>query len=349
MGGVDTGGAPAIATVAPNPDLVAPTTVAGLCETYPVAWGDFMARCYGGDAGEWASLIDRPCSETALAEKAGRVALDEAKVAECFAVLAGGKCLFGPLRSRPQCSDLVTGSVPVGEPCKSLGYGDECVPDAECRSTVACAAGTCRPRGIEGESCHGLFVDVNCRSSLECDGPSAVCKVPGTEGEPCAGEVCQAGLYCDAAAPKGTCRPAKTRGPCEDSRACAAGFTCIRNDAGAGACTRIKPTGASCTVGLRECAGYCSTEGICRVVAQEGEICVSGKDIANNRIESIRCGPGLFCDRLSNESLGDAICRRQLPLGAVWPETVAFGNPCEGDDKLSFTTSSAHVCAVCEP
>lgn len=347
-GGGGTGGATrTVRSVAMNPDLVAPTTVADLCQTFPAAWGDLMARCYGGEAADWAWLVHHACSETALAEKAGRIALNEANVAACFAVLAGGECLFGPGQFRPQCTDLVTGSVPVGQPCAFSGYGDECVSDAYCHSTGSICVGICAPRGIEGDGCHGLFVDVICASGLDCDGPSAVCKVPSAEGKPCAGELCQPGLYCDGAPKEGTCRPLESSGPCQSNSVCAPGFRCIETVGGAGACTQVKPTGTPCTLGRRECAGYCSPEGTCRVVAEEGESCGSAKDSTGTLSESIPCGTGLFCDRLSNATT-DAICRRQLPLGSPWPETAASGNPCDDRDVSTYINPDTEVCAICD-
>jgi hypothetical protein len=346
-GPAGSGGTPSsITTVAPNPALVPPTTVAALCDTFPAAWGDLMARCYGGEVADWASLVARPCSETAHAEVAGRITLDQQKVAECFAVLAGGECLLGPMQGGSPCGELTTGSIPAGQPCKPLAYGDECAPDAYCHGTSACA-GYCIPRGVEGDNCHGLYVDLICGAGLDCDGPSAACRVPGTEGKPCAGELCEEGLYCDGDRTGGTCQRVKTAGPCRSDRACAAGFICLQTDvAKEGACTRVKPTGTPCTFGLRECAGRCSPEGICRVVTQEGEFCISPNPDPL-RSEFTPCGAGLFCDRLSNEVTTGAICRRQLPLGSAWPDTVASGNACDNRDTSAFRDPDTRVCTVC--
>jgi hypothetical protein len=195
-----------------------------------------------------------------------------------------------------------------------------------------------------------MFVDVICGPGLECDGPSARCTVPGAEGEPCTGPsgVCAVGLHCDAAdGEEGTCQPRKTEGPCQSSTVCALGFTCLQPDGGEGTCTRIKAVGAPCTLGLRECAGYCSPEGTCQVVAGEGESCGSLPDSTGAGAEYATCGAGLFCDRLSLET-SDAVCRPQLPLGATPPATIATGSACEERDTRTFTDPDTRRCATCE-
>jgi hypothetical protein len=48
-----------------------------------------------------------------------------------------------------------------------------------------------------------------------------------------------------------------------------------------------------------------------------------------------------------SEEAADAVCRRQLPIGAPWPETAVGGDPCDGGDQRAYVTENTRVCAVC--
>jgi len=326
------------------PGVEAPETAAELCEAYPEAWGAFMARCHDGAPEDWQFRVESPCGPTAAAEDEGRVTLNADRVEDCFAVLARDDCAA---LDSDVCEGLTSGTVPEGQPCENLGYGDECQPGTTCDLIDECG-GICQALGVEGGTCHGQFVDTVCGPGLECDGPSAGCVIPGAEGETCSGRqgACLPGLYCGGDDEAGfSCRPDETAGPCDAGQVCAVGFTCAMGEAGLPAsCQKEKLSGEACTFGRGECAGFCTKEGICDVTAEEGESCSFIKLEPDGPTESGTCGAGLFC-YLESDDPPEYVCRSQAALGDPCLPS-ASGNACQELNSVTYCASD--VCMSCD-
>jgi hypothetical protein len=331
------------------PVFEAPTSVAELCEVYPEAWAAFMARCVGGDPEELEERVDTPCAPAATAESEGHITLAVDQVEECFAALSSPDC--NALEGAP-CTGLTVGTVPAGQACKNLGFQTECAPGSHCELADSCV-GTCEangPYGVEGEICHGMFVDVVCEPGLVCDGPTAQCMVAPGEGEACTGVqgACQPGLYCaDAGENAFVCRPPETSGPCVSESACELGFACVQDESGTGSCQTAKRPGEACTVGRQECAGFCSLAGVCELAADEGERCGFLQSDPYPASESATCGAGLFC-HLEVDDPPEAFCRSQVALGETCPNSLS-GSACqEGDTVIYCSGGSERECVSCD-
>jgi len=304
-----TGGA--AATAPPNPDLVAPTTVAGLCASFLYDLGDLQSRCLGGEPADWAGSWDRFCDLLSASEAEGRLILDQGRVDACYASLVAGVCATGSA-----CADLMVGTVPVGEACTLLSITDECNPDAYCSQSGDC--GICQPKGTVGERCSGQSVDLLCGAGLVCDGSS--CVPIAHEGDACSGPLsaCAPGLDCELdakVAGEGVCRPVKPPS-CMNDGECERGFRCQPSQAGGdGTCVHppYKKVGEACTFGLSECAGYCSLDGVCEALAHEDEPCGTLDDESGELSETIRCGVGFFCGVVSFDP-SEWACVPQVPL-----------------------------------
>lgn len=183
-----------------------------------------------------------------------------------------------------------------------VGPGEECTVIASrattCAAGLDCVGGICQDicnnwRLAEGATCYDP-VDPptgSCVTGTHCDvGQTNRCIVTPKRGEPCPGNVCGEGDFCNSfAQPVPTCEAIKAVGqPCLESGACATGY-CTDNT-----CAPYPDVGQPCT---GECSGdlYCQA-GICTVKQGLGQSC--GFDLP--------CSAGLSCN--------GSVCEQGQPL-----------------------------------
>lgn len=315
------------------------TSVEELCTVFPTVWAAHMARCFGGDPETWSAVVEAPCGPVIESEAAGRIDFNPDNARACLEGLRGVDCSFDARTSRT-CANLVLGSVPAREPCQSMAtllqrQFDECESGTYCDWHGPGCEASCRAYAGEGVSCAGNYNTTVCLPGLSCDNELAECQVPSAEGEACTGTYdCQSALYCDAeAGTEGTCRPAKTEGSCRGARECAPNSRCVE-----GSCVPPKPVGAPCTVGLNECAGQCSDEGTCQVIAAYGERCGG---VGNGEV--LHCEPGLFCPSETK------LCTPRLEVGASCPTRATTRSACADiPDGTSFCEPEEDICIRCD-
>lgn len=319
-----------------------PSKVEVLCGAYPAVWGAYMARCFGGDAEVWARKLEIPCGPAMRSERAGRLRVNEEKVAMCFDALEGGDCGGAALLESAGCLELLTGSVAVGEACDRLelwNEADECGPDGYCNAEMSgsCSA-TCDSYLQLHQPCTGLF-NLPCAPGTQCD-PDRGCQVSGGEGAGCSGPWhCEPHLYCavsdEGEGATGTCQRRKTEGPCRNGGECAAGLRCL-GDEGERTCVLPKAVGAPCTYGEGECAGQCSLDGVCEISADEGEPCGNPIHPVTQRREGLSCARGLTCDTEAE------VCRPRPQPGAECSRQVC------ADVGDGFATCRGGKCVACD-
>jgi hypothetical protein len=173
-----------------------------------------------------------------------------------------------------------------------VGPGEACTVVAQratnCAAGLDCVGGICQDvcnnwRLAEGATCYDPINPPTgtCVTGTHCDiGQTDRCIPTPGRGEPCPGNVCGEGDFCNNFAAAGaTCEAIKAVGePCLETAACATGY-CTNN-----LCAPYPTIGQSCT---GECADdlYCQA-GICTVKQSAGQSC----DF------DLPCASGLSCD-----------------------------------------------------
>ena len=271
------------------------STVAEFCDAYPTALAEYRVQCHGGTVEDWLAALELNCELAKLSEAAGRISLDVEQADRCLFTLTQGDC------RTIVCLEVIQGGIPSEGTCNDLAMGslgDECEDGFYCPDISRTCVSSCQPALSEGESCAGAYNTTPCLWPREC-GSDARCTIPAGEGEPCEtrGD-CQWDLYCaiDSQDPEqgGTCQRARTE-PCEGGSECAAGYQCVGEE-GNKSCLPGKRVGDPCTMGLRECPGQCSLEGVCELASGEGEPCGVHENQSVDGSETLRCEAGLTCD-----------------------------------------------------
>ena len=292
-----------------------PPALEALCERYLATFCRWAAGC-GLAASDAAacrvglnSIEDNIifCGDMSLAREAVR--LGEAR----YDPVAAGEFLVqwearscdgqAPVGQTPL---IFTGLINEGGACNSpisCGAGLYC-DELPSRSSVPRTPGTCAPLAKADEVCMtmegNLYKYRRCEESLFCDLNSAapVCAPLPTEGRPCRGGSCAAGLLCSS----DVCVKAKKAGePCSGSGAvsdCGQALVCHGvcvplADTG-GACSRatdVSRVNVDCRLGL-----YCRPSsagepaGSCRPLEPRGAACVDGACAA-----PLLCSPARTC------------------------------------------------------
>ena len=271
------------------------STVAEFCDAYPTALAEYRVQCHGGTVEDWLAALELDCELAKRSEAAGRISLDIEQADRCLFTLTQGDC------RTIVCLEVIQGGIPREGTCNDLSMGslgDECEDGFYCPDISRTCVSSCQPALSEGESCAGAYNTTPCLWPRQC-GSDAQCTIPAGEGEPCEtrGD-CQWDLYCaiDSQDPEqgGTCRRAQSE-PCEGGSECAAGYQCVGEE-GNKSCLPGKRVGDQCTMGLRECPGQCSLEGVCEVASGEGEPCGVHENPSVDGSETLRCEAGLTCD-----------------------------------------------------
>lgn len=183
-----------------------------------------------------------------------------------------------------------------------VGPGEECTVIADRASTCAagldCVGGICQDvcnnwRLAEGATCYDPIDPPtgSCVTGTHCDiGQTNRCIPTPKRGEPCPGNVCGEGDFCNTVAqPQAICEGIKAVGePCLEAGACATGY-CINS-----LCAPYPNVGEPCSGECRDdlfCLG-----GICAVKQNLGQTC--GFDLP--------CASGLTCN--------GTVCEQGQPL-----------------------------------
>ncbi|MFO7565010.1 MAG: hypothetical protein R6X02_20360 [Enhygromyxa sp.] len=184
------------------------------------------------------------------------------------------------------------------------GPGEECTVIAARASTCAkgldCVGGICQDtcnnwRLAEGATCYNPANPPtgSCVDGTHCDvGDTNRCVPTPRRGEPCPGNVCRPGDFCNSfAQPEAICESIKAVGePCLEASACATGY-CTDN-----LCAPYPGAGEPCTGECRDDL-YCQS-GVCTVKQQLGQSC----DF------SLPCATGLACNGSVCEQGGPLVC-----------------------------------------
>jgi hypothetical protein len=186
---------------------------------------------------------------------------DEAAAQQCFAELevAYQSCPFGP--QPPSCSQVLSGSTPVGAPCEGAyecvkGAGCD-ILDGVCKTVIVSdLGGPCGTGGPnESHTCGGGL--------RYCDAASGTCKEYAELDEDCSDTECVEGLRCDPVSLR-CAALVEAGGACEGFGQCTSGHYCST----AGTCAPLKQDGEPC-VDFTECIGLCDFE---TSVCKEGSL-----------------------------------------------------------------------------
>lgn len=318
--------------------------MAEFCAVFPAAMAAYSAVCEGGSADDWSQALP-DCGAAVRSEALGRLTLDVEQADACLHNLSSGhQC------QSFSCSEVLAGTIPEGGVCNNIvtPLGGECEPGLECPAarSSACTS-VCRPPSLlaEGENCGGMFNNSTCPPPLQCDA-DIICSVPLGEGESCrATSDCRPELYCvftGESEALGSCQPRVGRdgAPCESFEECVLGHRCVGPD-GAKACRLPKRIGDSCTFGLRECSRQCSPEGVCAVVAREGDLCGQVEDPTTGGSESLLCANDLYCETESST------CQKRIEVGASCLGVLSQGDPCARSAE-GFVECGTGPCQLCE-
>jgi hypothetical protein len=276
---------------------------------------DFLARC-SGLATELARAfvsID-PCAAWEPAVAGGRMQFDAAADAgACIAAMRAMSCDADALPAA--CDAVLWGLRADGESC---GFTAETTGFSECGAGSACVGalfgaaaceGTCVKRGLIGQACSG---ERPCALGYTCT-VNGGCAPKGSAGTPCgltSSPECAEGLYCSDLT-SGTCTARKPTGAsCSGQLGeCAPPNVCDRGASLTGTCEVPKKPGDACVVDDFECGtgfSYCGSDMTCHALATIGEPCTTED------------GEGTYC------LLGT--CDETLPTPVC--KTSGVGEPC---------------------
>jgi hypothetical protein len=275
-------------------------------------------------------------------DKAAEACLQAIRTEACQAVAAEahdtacGKALQGQLARGTFCR--------VDEDCRD--------PDKDfCKSGPATICNTrCLPRTIDGERCASgseCLPGSSCRPGP--DGVTTLCAARMAEGEACDGDVCKAGLYCQANGPDGpdgTCSPIKTGGACAGTWQCPPFHACVLSAAGAiGTCSAGRKAGEACQVQVPDqpTISDCGFDLGCYPDVTSGQLkCSAGRKLDEACTELVPCRTGQCvagkCTALrkQGESCSEAMsCQEDQACieGKCASEILPSGGRCGGSEQ----------------
>ncbi len=269
----------------------------------------FMSDTFSCEAGDEDPIYENPdCAELL----AGKVALggDCYHDAECAngwcddSASCPGTCvarvgLGEPTSSDAACEDGLyqyygddTCQVPVaaGEDCSGLPPSSTrqgCVPGHYCDGTNL----TCTPKGTAGDSCADSDA---CIPTLLC--LLGECTARGNVGDPCLGQTCMNGLFCNAALPgsAGLCaEPGAEEAACYQASDCEGNLLCLGADPQGGTkgqCTAPVAEGEACADSSVCAEGLYCASGSCEQTKPDAETCTDNEECESGYCDAGVCG-----------------------------------------------------------
>jgi hypothetical protein len=224
-------------------------------DIFPLGWMEGLAP-------QFSLPTFNGVAATVMAARAGKARFDAAAAKVCLDAVAAIACndiANAPATLNDACQPVFTGTLADGERCIS---DLECGAHSLCAQATSDCAGTCTPAvpacNFDRQCLSGQLCDLEMQLTGG-NGTCATAILPGAAGQPCGtGERCQPDLTCISSA----CTPLPKAGePCGTGNpffACASGLVCAHPDTGGPTCMEPAARGASCQV-RDQCAAMFSS------------------------------------------------------------------------------------------
>lgn len=201
------------------------------CTTYSHRYCEGEGACSAlpsSAVGRCLDFLDNLCSQPLvnLLTDAGWIVFNAAHARTCLDETVDAGCRGGPLQDMCR-NGIFEPNAHLGQPCSDNGYESivgfpesQCVAGTYCKYTASCP-GTCQPYESIGTAC---------ADSTQCDRSvsycNQTCRAYASQGDPCFGGLCHAGLYCPLDA--GTCKAQATDAGdfCDAPESCATPLYC---------------------------------------------------------------------------------------------------------------------------
>lgn len=265
-----------------------------------------------GVTDDWT--LEPDAAATCLGELAARPCWDDDDPPACRAAEVGRVDAARPCSSTRECrGDLVCQGCP--RRCTELGAaGTACSSTTECVADLGCVDGICGS-GVVGGVCSSSR---ECPSGLVCSATTTTCAAPPGEGESCAwlsAEPCaDRSLACaDVGRLEGLCvRGGRSGEPCDSTRPCAPGHTCLSD----GFCARWRSPAEPCSDRDPCLPGFLCRAGACAPQPSAGEACAT-----------------------------DAECFEGLCIGGVCT-LLEVGQACDATQCVTYCDFESRVCGA---
>jgi hypothetical protein len=309
-----------------------------------------LVECFNADPGAQDPAAPGE-SEADLSLRFGLASLDDKAADACLQEISAETCQAVAVGAHgATCAKALQGQLATGAFCR--GDQDCKQPDKDfCKmgSATSICNTRCLPRTADGDRCASgseCLPGSSCR--LGPDGMTTVCAARVADGEACDGDVCQAGLYCQASgpdAPDGKCSPIKAGGECAGTWQCPPYHACVLSGmAATGVCTAGRKAGEPCQIQVPDAPTIndCGFDLGCYPDVKSGQLtCSSGRALDEPCTDRIPCRAGQCvagkCAVFRTEGQScteDLSCEEGLVCveGKCASEILPGGSRCGGND-----------------